>query len=268
MLTPRSHGRERQWSHIHTTVFLIAVQHLSQFCLTLPYYFFFFSLNGPNLLFLQTPSLFLLVPGLLFHILITPYFLLFKNNFIYLFLAVTWSWWLHRLFSSCGERGLLPSWWGAGFSLRWLLLLRSTGSRVHGYRESWSVALKHRLSSCDTGLVAPWHMGSSQVRDRTRVSCFDRRILYHWAIRKAPLLSSVHFSFFPSPASALLPQSVSSHLSLVLLSCLLSWFHPCLLLGIGCPCWLRMRGLTPLLTIQSCLSLAPTRFCVGFPLYF
>ena len=29
------------------------------------------------------------------------------------------------------------------------------------------------------GLVAPWHAGSSQTRDRTRVFCIGRRILYH-----------------------------------------------------------------------------------------
>ena len=36
---------------------------------------------------------------------------------------------LPRVLSSCGNQGLL-----AGFSLQWLLLLMSTGSRVHGLR--------------------------------------------------------------------------------------------------------------------------------------
>ena len=71
-----------------------------------------------------------------------------------------------------------------GFSLRWLLLW-STGSRHTGF------------SSCGTpaqylwlvGLVAPWHVGSSQTRDRTRVPCIGRQILNHCATREVP----VHF---------------------------------------------------------------------------
>ena len=35
-------------------------------------------------------------------------------------------------------------------------------------------------------LVAPWHVGSSQIRDWTRVSCIGRQVLYHWATREAP----------------------------------------------------------------------------------
>ena len=37
-----------------------------------------------------------------------------------------------------------------GFSLRWLLLLRSTGSRRMGFSSCGSQALEHRLSSCGT----------------------------------------------------------------------------------------------------------------------
>ena len=36
----------------------------------------------------------------------------------------------------------------AGFSLRWLLLLRSTGSRLTGFSSCGSRALERRLSSC------------------------------------------------------------------------------------------------------------------------
>ena len=42
-----------------------------------------------------------------------------------------------------------------------------------------------------TGLVAPWHVGSSQTRARTRVSCIGRQILNHCATREAPVY------FFP-----------------------------------------------------------------------
>ena len=37
-----------------------------------------------------------------------------------------------------------------------------------------------------TGLVAPWHMGSSQTRSRTRVPCIGRQTLNHYATREAP----------------------------------------------------------------------------------
>ena len=38
-----------------------------------------------------------------------------------------------------------------------------------------------------TGLVAPWHVGSSQTRARTRVPCIGRQILNHCATREAPV---------------------------------------------------------------------------------
>ena len=46
-----------------------------------------------------------------------------------------------QAFFSCGEWGL----WCTGFSLRWLLLLRSTGSSAQA-----SVVAAHRLSTCGT----------------------------------------------------------------------------------------------------------------------
>ena len=44
-----------------------------------------------------------------------------------------------------------------------------------------------------TGLVAPWHVGSSQTRARTHVPCIGRRILNHCATRKVQLLGSYSF---------------------------------------------------------------------------
>ena len=38
-----------------------------------------------------------------------------------------------------------------------------------------------------TGLVAPWHVGSSRTRDRTCVPCIGRQILNHCATREAPI---------------------------------------------------------------------------------
>ena len=67
--------------------------------------------------------------------------------FIYLFLAVLGLCCCARAFSSCGERGY-PSLWYVGFSLRWLLLLQSTGSRHVGF------------SSCGTRAQELWLTGS------------------------------------------------------------------------------------------------------------
>ena len=38
--------------------------------------------------------------------------------------------------------------WCAGFSLQWLLLLQSTGSRSEGFSSCGSRTLERRLSSC------------------------------------------------------------------------------------------------------------------------
>ena len=79
-----------------------------------------------------------------------------------------WAW----AFSSCSEQGLLFV-WCMGFSLQWLLLLLTTGSR-------------------HMGLVVPWHVGSSQTRDRTCVPCISMWIVNHWTPRKRS-----PFSFIP-----------------------------------------------------------------------
>ena len=50
---------------------------------------------------------------------------------------------------------------------------------VSGLRSTGSVAVVH-------GCVAQPHVGSSQTRDWTRVSCVGRWTLYHWATREAP----------------------------------------------------------------------------------
>ena len=68
----------------------------------------------------------------------------------------------------------------------------SVGASVvaaHGLKGCGSWALGHRLNSCGIWHVAPWHVGSSWIRDWTRVSCIGRRILYHWATREAPPLA-------------------------------------------------------------------------------
>ena len=79
--------------------------------------------------------------------------------------------------------------WCAGFSLGWLVLLRSAGSRcetsvvvARGLSSCGSRALERRLSSC----VATRHVGSSRTRARTRVPCIGRWILNHCATREVP----------------------------------------------------------------------------------
>ena len=76
-----------------------------------------------------------------------------------------------------------------GFSSRWFLLLRSTGLGARGLQQLWPPSL-----------AAPWHMGFSQIRDQTHVSCIGRWILYHWATRQA-----LFYVFFEESPKALLP---------------------------------------------------------------
>ena len=63
------------------------------------------------------------------------------------------------------------------FSWRQLLLLQGTVCRVCGLQQLWCM-----------GLVAPWHVESSQTRDQTYVFCTGRQIANHWTTRKFLLL--------------------------------------------------------------------------------
>ena len=82
-----------------------------------------------------------------------------------------------------------------GFSLRWLLLWWSTGSRCAGFSSysTWAQQLRHTCFRAQaqqlwcTGLVTPRHAGSSQTRDRICVPCIGRQILNHcttWEVHK------------------------------------------------------------------------------------
>ena len=73
--------------------------------------------------------------------------------------------------------------WCVGFSLQWLLLLRSTGSRHVGPS---SCGTRAQQLWC-TGLVASGHMGSYRTRDQTHVPCIGRRILNHCTTREVPV---------------------------------------------------------------------------------
>ena len=61
----------------------------------------------------------------------------------------------------------------SGFSV-----LQSTGSRSSGLQQ-----LGH-IGSVVVGLVAPWHVESSQTRNRTYVLCIGRQILMHCTTRE------------------------------------------------------------------------------------
>ena len=96
--------------------------------------------------------------------------------YLFIFKFYFWLCWVfiavHRLslVAASGGCSSLPC---VGFSLWWLLLLWSTGSRA------WAQQLWRR------GLVAPWLVGSSRTRARTRVPCIGRRILNHCATKEA-----------------------------------------------------------------------------------
>ena len=79
---------------------------------------------------------------------------------------------LHRVSLVVSSRGY-SSLWCVGFSLRWFLLLWSMGSRCMGSSSCVMQAQQLLLAGSraqaqqlwHTGLVALWHVGSSQTRD-------------------------------------------------------------------------------------------------------
>ena len=83
-----------------------------------------------------------------------------------------------RAFSSCGERGLLSA------AAQALLVVAASLIVEHGLWEQGPRVVARGSGAqaqylwC-TGLVALWHVGSSQIRDRTSVPCVARRILNH-----------------------------------------------------------------------------------------
>ena len=99
--------------------------------------------------------------------------IVFAFHLFFLTLAVPSLCCFAGAFSNCSRQALLSS-FSAQAPLQQLLLLQSTGSRVHGLQELW---LMH--------LPAPWHVQPSQTRDPTRVSCIGKWILNPETIRKS-----------------------------------------------------------------------------------
>ena len=108
--------------------------------------------------------------------------------FIYLFLNLFIYFWPRWVFIVvCGLSLVVVSGgysllWCMGFSLQWLLLLRSTGFRCMDFSSCGTQAQK----LWHTGLVGLQHVGSSRTRDWTHVPCISRWILNHCATREDP----------------------------------------------------------------------------------
>ena len=117
-----------------------------------------------------------------------------KYNFFfsYYFLAVLGLHCCVQAFSSCGEQGLLfvavcrlliavaSFVVDHGLQARGLQQLRLAGSRAQ-VQQLWR-----------TGLVALWHVGSSQTRAQTHVTCIGRWILNHCTTREAEENAILH----------------------------------------------------------------------------
>ena len=112
------------------------------------------------------------------------------------------SLWSCGLFSVCREQTLLSSGgaWAShwhGFSCCRAWALGCAGFSSCGFWAQWLWFLDSTEQAQElghTGSVALQHVGSSWIRDRTGVSCIERRSLYHWTIRESPkFVSGVFF---------------------------------------------------------------------------
>ena len=114
--------------------------------------------------------------------------LILKN---YLILAVLDLCCCTQAFPSFSMRGALLQLQCAGYSLRWLPLLWSTGFSSCGMWAPQLQLVGSRVLAQQLwhmGLVAPWHVGSFETRDRTHVPSISSQILNHWTIREALFL--------------------------------------------------------------------------------
>ena len=123
---------------------------------------------------------------------------IFLSNLIFYLFIYFWLGWVFvavRRFSLAAASEGYCSLQCTGFSLRWLLLLRSTSSRCTGFSSCGTWAQQLWLAGCRAqaqqlwhmGLVTPRHVGSSRTRAQTRVPCIGRWILNHCATREVLL---------------------------------------------------------------------------------
>ena len=101
----------------------------------------------------------------------------FTKLYLHSYLWLAGSSLLHAGFLQLWRVGAILSLWCSGFSLVWLLLLRSTGFT------SVALVVEYRLG-------CPWHVGSSWIRNGTHVPCIGGRILHHWTSGE---VSSIRF---------------------------------------------------------------------------
>ena len=137
------------------------------------------------------------------------------KKIIYLFIFVcTGSLLLCRGFSLVALSGGYSSLWCVDFSLQWLLLLRSTGSRRMGFSSCGTWAQQWQLTGSRAQAQQLWHVGSVVVarglqstgsvvvalglscpttcgifqdQGSNHVPCIGRRILNHCTTREAPM---------------------------------------------------------------------------------
>ena len=122
-----------------------------------------------------------IVSGMKYHITWFKSHFFFKK-FLFIYFWLRWIFVAARGLSLLVARGGYSSMRCTGFSWQWLLLLQSTGSRCTGSSSCGTRAQQ----LWGTGLVAPWHVGSSRARAQTRVPCIGRQILNHCPTREVP----------------------------------------------------------------------------------
>ena len=96
------------------------------------------------------------------------------------------------LFSNCGKWDLPPR-CSAQASVAVASLVAERGLRGSGLSSCGSGSRAQAQRLCRTGLAAPRHVGSSQIRDRTLVSCIGRS---HQGSPQSPVLLSRSFTIF------------------------------------------------------------------------
>ena len=121
-------------------------------------------------------------------------------SFLFIYLFIYWLHWVfvaaHRLSLLVVSRGY-SSLQCMGFSLWWLLLLPSMGSRCMGFsscgrgaQQLWHLGCRVQAQQLwHPGFVAPQYVGSSWTRARARVLCVGRWTLNHCATREVLPLS-------------------------------------------------------------------------------
>ena len=89
---------------------------------------------------------------------------------------------------SCVEQGLLFVAVGRPL-IAVASLVAEYGLQACGLQQLWLADSRAQAQQLwHMGLVAPWHVGSSQTKDRTCVSCIGRWILIHCATREVPII--------------------------------------------------------------------------------